>query len=442
MRREFLETLHCPYSGSPLRVTEVVQEDAHGVAYGVVASEVTEFPVIAGILRLPVDELRAPLLRLVRSKRTDQALRAALDVPYYEKGGAAINFMSRVAYKVSQSPMIRVVDALKRRLFRVFTDPELTFVETAERLPSRSWAEWEIFRFSTTTFLPVFPLVHVARSGRPILDFGCGVGQGAFLASRVNPTSQIVCADYSFSALYLAKKYFVPQADLVCLDGDYPLPFASEHFATILSSDALHCIDSKVGLTNEFRRLLAADGVILLPHLHNRLSPVRFGSSLSPQGYSRLLDGMTQRVLSGKKVVEDYLHDGALDLESQVPWETLAQDVESLSIVASRDPSVFRRHQGLWERQIDSVRHPVINPIYQADRQGDEWVLRRRVLSNSAKPNGLNGSCLPESVRVKAPSLSPQGLLGFKTANPAEYAQLAKDLVLIDVPERYLSAQR
>jgi hypothetical protein len=173
------------------------------------------------------------------------------------------------------------------------------------------------------------------------------------------PKAKIVCADYSFCSLYLAKRYFAPEASYVCLDGDYLLPFESGQFSTIFSSDTLPVLDSKLNLAQEFRRVGDERALTLLPHMHNRLlSP--FAKSLTPRGYRQLFRDMELRMLPDDQVVQDYFFDDVLDLAKE--WSDDKLSEQHVSIVASKDSSVFVRSENLWAQRMRSIRHPGVNP--------------------------------------------------------------------------------
>lgn len=439
MRSELLQSLHCPYSGSRFTLSHVSARDGNSILHGVVTSEAGEFPILAGILRLHVDEHRTPIVEHLHGGEVEQALVIAFDeVPFHGRTGAAINMLSRLAYKADLHGLGERVNRLKRKLARELTDRDATFKETAERLCAGAPADWQIYRFSMPTFLPTFPLLHAVKHDGPILDFCCGTGQASFLMSRMWPNVEMICADYSFSSLYVAKKYFAPCADYVCLDGDYLLPFRSGHFATVFSSDALHCIDSKLSLAQEFQRVGRDNAVIVLPHLHNRLASVQYGKSLTPEGYSKLFSSLERRVMPEEQVVRDYFFDGVLDLYRVYSDEDVRGAEQGLSIVASADPEVFRRYEGLWQERLPHIDKPLINPVYEVSGRPGDWQLKRRTNGGFAKTyTRANEICLPERYNIQTDSLDPDALNEMRQRDPASFAMLAKQLVVLDLPERF-----
>lgn len=434
-RRAFLATLRCPYSGGAYAATDVQMGSDDSIRFGVIKSEAGEFPVIQGIARIMVDELRASLVALLKAGRQDAALRLALDVPFSDRGGAITNFATRMIYARGTSLAKWGVHCAKQRLYRTMTDPNLTFMELVARLGSEHWTRWQVGRFAMPTFLPQFALAPLAIPNMPVLDFGSGVGHGAFLLSRESP-QHIVCADYSFSSLYLAQRYFVPEADFVCMDGDFPLPFASKYFGSVYSSDALHCLDSKVTLTAEFKRVTKSDGIIVLPHLHNLLSNVRFGKSLSPTGYAALFDDMHVRVLPEDTVLADFAQRGLLDLHRTYPLEALNNAKRGLCLVATRDRTLLRQIKDLWEHRLQRLQAPMINPVYRIEVRGAQTRLIRGALDASGAELVALG-LLPESVVMPFILRDRVSLKDYLRAHPTQYNTLVRQLVIVDGPPEF-----
>jgi ubiquinone/menaquinone biosynthesis C-methylase UbiE/uncharacterized protein YbaR (Trm112 family) len=443
MRSDFLASLHCPYSGSPLSLSAVVKEDEERVTYGIVSSEVADFPIVEGILRLQVDEYRKPIVDYLRAGRRSQALTVALDErPFGGRKGAVIDFLYGLAVKWGLKSIGEPLLRLKRNFVRVVTDTKPTFAEVAETLTPGAMTYWQTYRFSMPTFLSTFPLAHMVRADGEVLSFACGTGQESFLILRMWPNAKIVCADYSFCSLYVLKKYFVPTASCVTLDADYMLPFESGQFSTIFSSDTLHMIDSKLGVTQEFKRVGNQKAITLLPHLHNRLaSPLP--KSLSPAGYRKLFPGSGIRIMPDDQVVRDYFFEDTLDLAREWSDEELVESKQDVSIVASQDPSVFVKRERLWEQRIRSIRHPCINPAYSIAGQPGNWELTRRAKDRYARTiTGIDRICIPETCKVTARSIDPAGLIEFQRTDPSQFAQLARSLVVLDLPERFVPESR
>lgn len=440
MRRELIRSLHCPYTGSPFEISFSLEEQGDRIEYGVATSEAGDFPIVAGVLRLLVDECREPIVSFLRAGQTERATLAALELPFDNRRDTMVNLLLGAAFRMRSDAAASAIMRLKRRLHRALRQHQTSFTDMAHAARSGGWASWNTYRFSMPTFLPVYPLINVMRGPGPVLDFGCGVGHGSFLISRQRGLNPIVCADYSFAALYMARHYFVPDADFVCMDGDFPLPFESNYFSHVYCSDALHCIDGRLGLSQEFARILKEEGAIVLPHLHNKRSPVKFGKSLTPDGYARLFHRFERRMVSERSVVCDYLVDERLNLETDRSAEIDRQ--EGVSMVASRNPSVFMTYTGLWNQRLARMENPVLNPVYQANGAG---IASKQALSPLFVPSILcNGGAeplLPDHIPLKEIDASG-GLNALKRDDPARFRQLAKQFVVIDVPPRFTAARQ
>jgi len=436
MRQEFIDALHCPYSGTRLTRSYVSVEHDGEIEYGIAISEAGEFPIIGGILRLKIDEYRQPLVSLVRKNEARRALLGAIEPFSYGRQVTIVNFLDRAAKGIGLDSIIRASTALRGRLYDVLTDPTLTFKETVSKVKSSSWAKWQIYRFSMPAFLSVYPFLHLTEAAGPILDFGCGAGQASFLISRRTGGSKLTCADYQFSPLYLARKFFVHDANFVCLDGNYMLPFASSYFSVVFSHDTLHLIDSKVGLSQEFERIVTEKGLIIMPHLHNKLSPIKFGKSLSPDGYSALFS-VDKRIMPEDLVVREFIQNDSLDLERKWTPQELQSATKGLSIVATKDSSFFRRDAQLWQRHIDRIMQPLINPLYRVSGQAGEWLLNKEDPDSMGKFSPTGDGYLPGTVSLALASLDRNALLALKVSDPAKFGALARQFILIDAPNRF-----
>ena len=114
MRRDFLATLHCPYTGLPLSLSMDLDGDGEEINYGIASTEATDFPIVEGILRLHVDEYREPIVQHVREERRAQALTLALDAgPFGGRTNAAINFACSLTFRTGFSKVGERLNSVK-----------------------------------------------------------------------------------------------------------------------------------------------------------------------------------------------------------------------------------------------------------------------------------------------------------------------------------------
>lgn len=107
-----------------------------------------------------------------------------------------------------------------------------------------------------------------------ILDFGSGTGAAVEHVKRHIPMGEITCADVSFESLRIGHARFGDSALFLAFDGK-ALPFSDGSFDSAIASCVFHHIpaDEHIPLLSELRRILAADGLLLV-YEHNPLNPL------------------------------------------------------------------------------------------------------------------------------------------------------------------------
>jgi SAM-dependent methyltransferase len=438
VRRELLASLRCPYTGSRLSVE--TSDSGPELDYAISRSEAGEFPIIGGVLRLTADALREPLVELIRAGQREASLRGALEVPFLTNWGIkATALWRRVGPRRLFGYARYTSGPEKNRIYRLVTRSYENFCQLAEAANDGRWTNWQAYRLSMPPFLSSYPLAHLATGRRAIFDFGCGLGHSAFLMKRLAPQADVVCADYSFTSMFLAKCWIVPEADCICLDGDFPMPFVDGRFDFVFSSDALQYIESKAGLAREFRRILSKEGVIALPHLHNRRSATKVGNfALTASGYACLFEDMATRMCVEDDIVSDYFGCGALDLTRGYDMSTLNDATEGLTLVAANSTAPFTKYNGLIEAYVDALRHPGVNPAYSAQASENGVTFTRRLDAPYASERTVQGhELLPRTWRGETGPLDSTSLLAMRQKNPSRLVELVRQLLVIDMPESY-----
>jgi SAM-dependent methyltransferase len=146
------------------------------------------------------------------------------------------------------------------------------------------------YRWSDPTFLSGLALLDAHGGGaRSAFELGCGIGH--LLRELHLRGARVAGADVVFSKLWLAKRFVVPEADLVCLDASQPLPLADGEVDLALCHDALHYLPDPAHAVGELRRVART---VLLGHVHNAAVPNHSpGHAVSVKGTERLLPGAT-----------------------------------------------------------------------------------------------------------------------------------------------------
>ena len=156
-----------------------------------------------------------------------------------------------------------------------------------------------------------------------------------------------------------------PECEPVCCDANSPLPFADRLFETVLLSDAFPYIWHKRQLAGEMQRVATGDGVIAMPHLHSAHGENHSaGDTLSPAAYRDLFAPLAPRLFDDRPLLDGVLDERVLDLATDVsPAE--CGDTPSITLVATRDTDLFRRHDVPDRLDVSGVL--TINPLYRVD---------------------------------------------------------------------------
>jgi ubiquinone/menaquinone biosynthesis C-methylase UbiE len=101
---------------------------------------------------------------------------------------------------------------------------------------------------------------HVPAGAEELLDIGCGTG--FFLAELVEKHPRAIGFDISHAMLKVSEQY-VPGARVVTGDAER-MPFADESFDVVFCKGSLHHMRDHVGFLSDCRRLLRADGVLIM----------------------------------------------------------------------------------------------------------------------------------------------------------------------------------
>jgi hypothetical protein len=177
-------------------------------------------------------------------------------------------------------------------------------------------------------------------------------------------------------------------------------------------------------------------GAAVITHAHNQLvwSPSH-GDPLTPDGYRDLFETLTPRLFAEAKLLDDVVAGGPLDLGRRDTPAELEADA-ALTIVASRDPDVFRAHT--LPRTLGPAGELRLNPLY-APVAGTPPVdgrvaLRLRFPSEDYEEE--YGACrryLPEEITLERRVVDA---VAAGSRSP-EVVELLGRRVVLDVPPRY-----
>jgi len=414
LRPETLETLRCPYCGGRLELSagQFHRMEGDAIADGILGCHCCAFPVVAGIPVLHLLPAAGAALGHLDAARPDLAMRSL--------------------FELDGDP------AAAARFEELASSATATYRDIVEALGPAFEGGYFLYRFSDPTFVVADAVVRAVAStilagGGRAVDI-CG-GSGHLTRSLVDVAARPpVLADLHFSKVWLARRFTAPGCEAVACDGNSPLPFARGAFRFAVCSDAFMYIWTKRQFVQEMLRLTDAGDArtaVVIGHTHNQLtwSPSH-GQALPPDGYRDLFETIEPRSFAEAGLLHDVV-GGALDLSRVDPPETLEHD-PALTLIASRFPSVFSRHD---VAPVLTARGEFrLNPLYAtAEEPGG---VRARLRFPSTDYEEEYGACrryLPDDVRLDEATLA--ALPAAEADGPL--ADLARRRVVLDLPRRY-----
>jgi uncharacterized protein YbaR (Trm112 family) len=413
MNIQTLDVLRCPYCGGHLElVTSMfhrsIEDQIHD---GILGCHCCVFPIVDGIPVLHLLPAAVMAREHVEAGRPALALRAMIGLENAER---AAQFDAAAA------------------------SPSATYREIVEALGPDFEGGYFLYRFSDPTFIVAHAVVRavagtVLLGRRRALDV-CG-GSGHLTRSLMDLSSPPpVLADLFFAKMWLAQRFTAPGCEPVCCDGNSPLPFARGAFGFAMCSDAFQYIWTKRQFVGEMIRAVDGEmpGAVVINHTHNQLtwSPSH-GQPLAPAGYRDLFETLEPRIYGEAGLFADVIQGGPLDLSRADPPEALDAD-PALTIVASRDPAVYRPHP--LDIPIAPTGEFRINPLYAVEERGDRLHLRLQFPSPDYEEEyGASRQYLPAEAVIERDAFARL----TAGAGPGPLADLIRHRVIVDLPKRY-----
>jgi len=242
----------------------------------------------------------------------------------------------------------------------------------------------------------------------------------------------------------MVKKFFAPNAECICLDGDYPLPFESKVFDSVLTLDSFHYVLNQASLAQEMQRVLKDKGILLMLHLHNSLTEnPSAGHPLPPRTITSLLQDLPLKAVPEGQLLKEFLKENCLDL-AKTYTETELDSSDALIIAASRNNQVFKRFHDVTDEFLSGNTNLIVNPIYQIQYEHKKVILRRHFPTAFRKEFPITGRYLPRQWTLDnefASEMNGRKLSRKLTLEPySAYARcLMMKFIIINAPERYIS---
>jgi SAM-dependent methyltransferase len=435
MEQELLELIKCSYCGSDFEIGEVYEENSGEIINGCIKCECDTYPILEGILILKKDNMKKYILELLKKKNIREAVAFSLG----EHIGYTCDIMTYLESGAHYT-LNKILFALVRHRIKS-TYKKYSGLSFCEVLGRSSYETYLKHRFSAASFWSLYPFIPLLKRNKErILDLGCGAGHASFVISTYVKPEELVCADHTFKSLYLAKKYFVKDAQFICLDANYPLPFKNDIFTSILMIDAFHYVKGRALLAGELERTLRHRSLLLLLHLHNSLvCNTRMDESLPPVAWVNLFkeNELEIKAIPERRIIENFLLNNELNLVEEHSEKELNLS-NAISIIMSKDKTLFRVYDKVDSDLLSNKSNLVINPFYKTKEEGDKILLKRDFPSESfRKEYPLTEKYLPEKCEIDKRIVKGRSVY-VSAEDDIEIEDLMRKFVVINVPEKYV----
>ena len=408
MDLSLLDLLRCPFCGTHLDLVdnEALVRDGLRVMWGVLGCQCCAFPVLDGIPVLIADDPTRAAMHAMEAGRKEEALASVLGLDV----------------------------SAAERLHALLEGATATYRDALEIISPDAEGTYFVYRFSDPTFVLAEALVRaIGAGGRTARAIDLCGGSGHLTRVLAEQCAEpVVVADVFYWKLWLAQRFTAPGCAPICCDANHPLPFAAGTFPLVVLSDAFPYIWHKRLLAGEMLRLAGDRGTILMPHLHSSLGfNFSAGMTLTPEAYRDLFAPAQPRLFRDSDLLGDILGHTAIDLSRDVTPEQAGHE-PSVTLVASRDTGVFRKHHVADPGALTGELR--INPLYRVEARGARAQLTLAFPTPEYEEEfGAVRRYLPDSLTL---DVDPRGPL-----TPAQfgagYTDLRRRRILLDTPPNY-----
>lgn len=277
------------------------------------------------------------------------------------------------------------------------------------------------YRLSDPTYLAGLTLMQAHwNAPRSSFELACGIGH--YTRELFRRGVDAAAGDVVFAKLWLARRYLVPRARLVCFDASRRFPVEDASADLVLCQDAFYFLPDKPHVAAELGRISGPEGTIVVGHSHNAaVENFSSGQPIDAAGHAALFPGadlyddaaLMEDAVSGRTPVAH----GAGEL-AESPALCLAR-TGSRAPVAAPDlllppPGTLLYPNPLYRRECGSLTLE-----WPSDRYRDEYAPR--------------SGYLPAEIGVEEDLLRRASEEGAGASD--EIDRLARLRVLVDSPE-------
>jgi len=446
---DLLEQIRCPYCGSPVELERALPSDRREAEHGILRCACYRYPLMNGIAVLQQDVLPRPgsvrrSVEFLEDGDPESAIGSALDVERKKSTRMMLTGLERFGPGFARD----FVGRHKRRFERqVVFDTSLDLRGALTHLRPRAYSDYLYCRYANPSLHAAIPVMLLlkdlypdvapsgSRKGGHVLDLACGLGHASFLLRRLFPALPLIAADYDFTNLYLAKRFFIPDVPCFCFDVQIGTPFPENFFEGVFSLDSFHSIQAKVTAVRQLKEAVRSDGVWLFPHLHNaRIEHPVPGVPLEPDDYLSRLDLPKARLFPEAKILEEFLREDAFDLTKESTEAELAASPD-LSLVGTGNGDLWRRHDGLLGHLMRAKGDLAVNPVYRIERAGDVLHLRMQWPNQSLEREcELAKTYMPAQVDLETAFLDRLASGRTTQQDDSRVSDLLRTFVLVHLP--------
>ena len=142
---------------------------------------------------------------------------------------------------------------------------------------------------------------------RPVLEVGCGAGHMTWQLRLLVAPRPMIGLEREFHLLWAARRHLAPDADLLCGDAT-SLPLADAACSLGVAIDVLSFVGGKAVAVRELRRVVGADGGVVLSSLINRDAAHEFaGDPLPVDAWTALAAGEPVAAFADSTILDHYL---------------------------------------------------------------------------------------------------------------------------------------